>query len=136
MDPKNEERLTYNNMQITINFGLSNSITKEVPDGTTVGQILSDRTFQSALGFGDNVVAKIDGFAQDNNRRLVNGDQLDLEVRANQKAAKKMASPEPPKEQTTEATPTEEPTQNGQAAPETQQPEKTEEAAPVQTEQA
>lgn len=73
-------------MKITVNFGLSNSLTREVPDGTTVGQILSNSNWMTTLGYGENVVAKIDGVTQSNDKRLVDGDEVDLEVRANTKA--------------------------------------------------
>lgn len=73
-------------MNVTINFGRSNMVRREFPEGTTVGQVLSDQGARACLGFGDNAVAKIDGVTQSNEKRLVDGDVLDLEVRANQKA--------------------------------------------------
>lgn len=73
-------------MKVTINFGISNSITREFPSGTTVGDVLRNGTVRSALSFGDNVSAKIDGVTQDANKVLYDGDEIDLENRANSKA--------------------------------------------------
>lgn len=101
-------------MQVTINFGIANSITKNLPDGTTVGAVLSDRSIMAGLGFGDNVVGKIDGQTQDANRILRNGDHLDVEVRANTKAVKKVASPEAPKKEQQPATEPQSETTQGQ----------------------
>lgn len=45
---------------ITIRFGLE-QVTREVPDSTTVGQIINDGEVKMALGYGDNVSMAIDG---------------------------------------------------------------------------
>ncbi len=73
-------------MRITVNFGMSNTLSRDFPSGTTVGNILSDPNLKAALGFGDNVSAKSGGVTLDPGQVLVDGDELDLEVRANKKA--------------------------------------------------
>lgn len=73
-------------MRIIINFGLSNTLSRDFPSGTTVGEVLKNPNLKAALGYGDNVVAKIDGVTQDPSRQLVDGDEVDLEVQANKKA--------------------------------------------------
>ncbi len=73
-------------MRITVNFGMSNTLSRDFPSGTTVGNILSDPNLKAALGFGDNVSAKSDGVTLDPGQVLVDGDEIDLEVRANKKA--------------------------------------------------
>jgi sulfur carrier protein ThiS len=72
--------------RVTINFGLSNTIEKQVPEGTTVGDILSDPNYKAILGFPDSVVAKIDGVTQDRSTEVEDGDVVDIEVQANTKA--------------------------------------------------
>lgn len=71
---------------VTVNYGLSNSLTREFPEGTTVGDIIRNNNIMASLGYGENVVAKIDGVTQETSRRLADGDSVDLEVRANKKA--------------------------------------------------
>lgn len=74
------------NIGVTLNFGLSNSVTRSFPAGTTLGQVLSNSSLQAVLGFGGNVVGKIDGVIQDPGHRLVDGDEIDIETKANTKA--------------------------------------------------
>ena len=74
------------NIGVTINFGLSNQLTRTFPTGTTVGELLNNPNLQAALGFGTNVVAKIDGVVQAPNNRLGDGDEVDIEIKANTKA--------------------------------------------------
>lgn len=73
-------------MNITVNYGMSNSLTRDFPEGTNVGKVVRDPNIMAALGHGSNVVAKIDGVTVEDSRRLVDGDEIDLEVRANSKA--------------------------------------------------
>ena len=71
---------------ITIKYGFGNSIIKEVPVGTTVGDIIGDGGFQSALGYGNDVVARVTNQTVENGTVLNNGALLSLEKRANAKA--------------------------------------------------
>jgi len=73
-------------MQITVNYGVANSLTRDMPEGATLRDILTSQNIMAALGASsENVVGKIDGVAQDAGQRLVHGDVVDLETRANSK---------------------------------------------------
>ncbi len=73
-------------MQITVNYGVANSLTRDMPEGATLGDILTNQNIMAALGASsENVAAKIDGVAQDAGQRLIHGDVVDLETRANSK---------------------------------------------------
>src|SRR6266446_6804260 len=61
-------------IEITVNFGLSNSLTRKFPEGTTVKDIIGNPNIMAALGHGNNVVAKIDGVTQEPGTRLSDGD--------------------------------------------------------------
>lgn len=71
---------------VEINFGLSNTVTKQFPIGTTIGDLLANAGLRALLGFGENVVAKIDGSVQSNGSVISDGDVINIEVRANTKA--------------------------------------------------
>jgi hypothetical protein len=71
---------------VTVRYGLSNELTREFKEGTTVGSVLGDPNIMAALGMGSNVVGKIDGSTMEMNHRLEDGDEMDVEVRANTKA--------------------------------------------------
>lgn len=73
-------------IRITVEFGYANSITKEVPAGTTIGQIKADRNLMAALGYGTNVAALVDGVEQGDSIVLEQDDTVTLEVKANKKA--------------------------------------------------
>lgn len=75
------------NISVRVSFGGGNSVERSVPEGTTVGTILSDRSVKSFLGFGDNVKAVIDGTAQDASAPLSDGDHILVETVSNQKAS-------------------------------------------------
>jgi hypothetical protein len=73
-------------MQITVNYGVANSLTRDMPEGATLQDILTNQNIMAVLGASsENVVGKIDGVAQDAGQRLVHGDVVDLETRANSK---------------------------------------------------
>lgn len=73
-------------MQITVHYGVANSLTREMPEGSTLRDVLTNQNIMAALGASsENIVAKIDGVAQDTSQRLVPGDVVDLETRANSK---------------------------------------------------
>lgn len=73
-------------MQITVNYGVANSLTRDMPEGATLRDILTNPNIMGVLGASsENVVAKIDGVVQDAGQRLVHGDVVDLETRANSK---------------------------------------------------
>lgn len=74
------------NISVSISYGADNSLTRSVPQGTKVGQLLADPAIKAALGFGDNVQAVIDGARQEAGATLRNGDEIVVESRACAKA--------------------------------------------------
>ena len=51
-------------MQITVNYGVANSLTRDMPEGAALRDILSNQNIMAALGASsENVAAKIDGVA-------------------------------------------------------------------------
>lgn len=73
-------------MTVTIRFGPANELTREFARNTTVSTLLGDRGIQSALGFGSNVQAVIDGEVQNPASPLADGDVVLIETKANAKA--------------------------------------------------
>jgi tetrahydromethanopterin S-methyltransferase subunit H len=73
---------------VTVEFGPINSTTKQFPAGTTVGDVIRNPSVRAALGHGDNVQATVDNVPQSMNTVLEDGDTIQLEVVANQKAAR------------------------------------------------
>ena len=49
---------------ITVKYGID-SITKQVEDSFTFGDLQESETFQAALGFGDRTKALVEGIEQD-----------------------------------------------------------------------
>ncbi len=47
-------------IEVTLKFGLTKQVTREVPEGTTVRQLMTDPNNRAILGFGENVAATID----------------------------------------------------------------------------
>lgn len=74
-------------IQITINYGLTKSLTTEVNDGTTVRQILTNPTHKAALGYPENVSALCDGVTLGLDDTVSDGDTIVLEKQAAAKAA-------------------------------------------------
>lgn len=81
---KHMEETTH--MQITISFGVGNSVTKEYPVGTTVGTVMGDQNLRAVLGYGENVTPVIDGVRQSCACALSNGDEIHIETAVGQKA--------------------------------------------------
>jgi hypothetical protein len=73
-------------INVTLRFGGANTFQKNFPEGTTVGQAISDPTVRAALGISSNVRALIDRVEQDPGAQLENGDVVTLETVANAKA--------------------------------------------------
>lgn len=72
---------------VEVRFGGGNSVEHRCPQGTTVGQVLANNRVKTALGYGDNIVARIDNQEVDNETPVDQGDVISLETRANQKAS-------------------------------------------------
>ena len=69
-----------------LRFGLTNSLSASLA-GQSVSQVLDNAGYRGALGFGQNVVAKINGVAVCRDYRIRDGETIDIEVQAQQKAA-------------------------------------------------
>jgi len=70
---------------VTVKFG-SEVISKNVPFGTTIGQLINDPDLRATLGYGDNTRALINGVEQPNSAVVPNGAIVKVETRANSKA--------------------------------------------------
>lgn len=72
--------------KVTLRYGPENELTKAIDAGVCVSGLLQDRGIQSMLGFGDNVVAKIDGDVVSGSTVPDDGDIITIETRAHEKA--------------------------------------------------
>jgi hypothetical protein len=70
---------------ITVKYGVD-SITKQVEDGFTFGDLQENDSFQAALGFGDRTKALVEGIEQDRSTVIPAGATVRLETAANTKA--------------------------------------------------
>lgn len=69
-----------------IRFGATNSLARDVA-GSTVAQVLRNAGISGALGFGSSVCAKINGVPVDENYVIRGGETIDIENKAQSKAA-------------------------------------------------
>jgi hypothetical protein len=72
---------------ITIKYGVGNSMSVQVATGTTIDQILNNQNYQGSLGFGANVVAKVDGEILNASYVPDDGEEISIENRAHEKAS-------------------------------------------------
>lgn len=72
-------------MQVTIRFGVD-EITRNYPEGTTIGGIINDRESRVTLGYGDNIRCLVAGVEQSNQAIAPDGGTIVIETRANSKA--------------------------------------------------
>ena len=70
---------------ITVKYGVD-SITKQVADDFTFGDLQDHDSFKAALGYGDRIKALIDGIEQDPGTVIPPGATVRLETAANTKA--------------------------------------------------
>ncbi|MGZ5516519.1 MAG: hypothetical protein ACXWJX_02375 [Limisphaerales bacterium] len=70
---------------INVKYGID-SITKQVEDGLTFGDVQDNDSFKAALGFGDNTKALLNGIEQDRSTVIPDGATVRLETAANTKA--------------------------------------------------
>ena len=68
---------------ITIRFGVANQLDRPLNAYPTVTSILRNPDLRTALGFGDNVEAQVNGVA--GTEVLSDGDMIDIVSRANTK---------------------------------------------------
>jgi hypothetical protein len=70
---------------ITVKYGVD-SLTKQVEDGFTFGDLQDSDTFKAALGFGDRTKALVEGIEQERDTVIPPGSTVRLETAANTKA--------------------------------------------------
>ena len=70
---------------ITVKYGVD-SITKQVEDEVTFGDLQEDDSFKAALGFGDRTKALVEGIEQNSETVIPAGATVRLETAANTKA--------------------------------------------------
>ena len=70
---------------ITVKYGVD-SITKQVDDDFTFGDLQDSDTFKAALGFGDNTKALVEGIEQNKETVIPANATVRIETAANTKA--------------------------------------------------
>ncbi len=70
----------------TLKYGISNALTLKLA-GKKISEVLASSSFQSALGYGQNVQARINGRITEGDYVIKDNDVVDLETIANRKAA-------------------------------------------------
>ena len=70
---------------ITVRYGVD-SLTKQVEDGFTFGDLQHSDSFKAALGFGDRTKALLSGIEQSSDTIIPAGATVVLETAANTKA--------------------------------------------------
>lgn len=71
--------------KIQIRYGCE-SISKDFPHNTTIGQVVKDPNIKAVLGFGDNVKALVNGVEMPMEAVIPQGGTLTIETAANSKA--------------------------------------------------
>jgi len=74
------------NITVTVRFGGTNSLDREVAEGSTVGQV-ANQNVKLALGVNTPVRSLIDGVELSDSHVVEDGDVIDLETVANRKAS-------------------------------------------------
>ena len=72
---------------ITLRYGATNELRVSVPEHTTIKTVLTNPSYKAALGYGSNVVAKINGASVRDDVFETDGLTVEIEVQAQQKAA-------------------------------------------------
>lgn len=70
---------------ITVRCGI-NSVTRDVPEGTTVRDLRTNSTIKAGAGYGDNVEFLTEGDVLSDDTRLVDDQTVVVQPRANTKA--------------------------------------------------
>lgn len=71
---------------ITLKYGLTKEVTREISPNATVSQVLADPNNKAILGYPENVTAVVDGVSLGANDNFGDGDVVILEKQAAQKA--------------------------------------------------
>lgn len=72
---------------VKVRYGLSNQMTLEFPEGTTVGQVLNDNRVKAGLALPETYVSYIDGEEVGNERVVESGDTITVERKATTKGS-------------------------------------------------
>lgn len=72
-------------MSAVIKYGMGNQLTRNV-DGQNVRCVRTNRDYQAALGFGDNVDTFVNGVRVSDDYIIANGDVISFQDRAASKA--------------------------------------------------
>ena len=73
-------------MKIVVRYGIDR-MEKEVPTGTTIGQLKANESVKAGLGLGDNVKALIAGQEVGDDVQVPSGAMVSFETQANSKAS-------------------------------------------------
>lgn len=71
---------------VTLRYGATKSITVEVQEPITIGQLISDASRRAVLGYPENVAAVVDGETVSMDTYIADGDEILLEKQAASKA--------------------------------------------------
>lgn len=72
-------------INVTVQFGTGNIMTKEFENGTTLGQVLGNSNLKCGLGYGDNVAGHVQGVAQSSALTLWDGAVVVVHTKACEK---------------------------------------------------
>lgn len=73
--------------RVTLAYGATATLNLTVPGTTRIRDLLTNRNYRAALGFGDGAVAKINGATVRDDIYVTDGLRIDIETRAQEKAA-------------------------------------------------
>jgi len=76
-----------NTINVTLKYGLTKQVTREVSEGTALRQMLQDATNKAVLGYPENVSGVVDGVTIGHDDELSDGDVVILEKQAASKAS-------------------------------------------------
>lgn len=74
-------------ISVTLKFGLTKQVTREVAEGTTLRTVLADATNKAVLGYPESVSGVVDGVTMNLDDELSDGDTVVLEKQAAAKAS-------------------------------------------------
>lgn len=85
--PRGQDSAANNNMnKVTVKYNVD-EVSRELNEGTTYRQVVSDANLKAVLGYGDNVRVLVNGVEQSMDAAVQNGVIIRIETAANSKAA-------------------------------------------------
>lgn len=72
---------------VTIRYGSGNTLTKDFPEGTSVGCVLTNTAVKAALGYGNNVQGNVSGVPVPDSNTIYSGMTISVTDKACNKAA-------------------------------------------------